>query len=153
MQEMSRRLLAEQNAEYEASLAADQEREARRQEEARKAQEAAQQQAAEEARQRCAATAAGLLGSAAAHAWVQFATWLLGRLSDVAGCCCACWCRSAAAKSMGCVRNKTHWLQASKEIWTQQPAVVFCREGICLCWYMMRSCLSNVNALLCMKFT
>jgi hypothetical protein len=50
---MSRRLLAEQNAEYEASLAADQEREARRQEEARRAQEVAQQQAAEEARQRC----------------------------------------------------------------------------------------------------
>jgi hypothetical protein len=53
LQEMSRRLLAEQNAEYEASLAADQEREARRQEEARRAQEVAQQQAAEEARQRC----------------------------------------------------------------------------------------------------
>jgi hypothetical protein len=53
LQEMSRRLLAEQNAEYEASLAADQQREARRQEEARRAQEAAQQQAAEEARQRC----------------------------------------------------------------------------------------------------
>lgn len=52
LQELSRRLLAEQNAEYEASLAADREREARRQEEARKAEAEAQQRAAEEARVR-----------------------------------------------------------------------------------------------------
>jgi FAS-associated factor 2 len=52
VQELSRRLLAEQNAEYEASLAADREREARRQEEARKAEEDAKQRAEEEARVR-----------------------------------------------------------------------------------------------------
>jgi hypothetical protein len=68
LQEMSRRLLAEQNAEYEASLAADQEREARRQEEARRAQEVAQQQAAEEARQRCVA---GHLDIGLEYAWLQ----------------------------------------------------------------------------------
>lgn len=52
LQDLSRRLLAEQNAEYEASLAADREREARRQEEARKAEEDAKQRAEEEARVR-----------------------------------------------------------------------------------------------------
>jgi FAS-associated factor 2 len=52
VQELSRRLLAEQNAEYEASLAADREREARRQEETRKAEEDAKQRAEEEARVR-----------------------------------------------------------------------------------------------------
>lgn len=52
LQDMSRRLLEEQNAEYEASLAADREREARRQEGVRRAEEEARQKAAEEARQR-----------------------------------------------------------------------------------------------------
>eukprot|EP00878_Enallax_costatus_P020517 GHUV01021694.1.p1 GENE.GHUV01021694.1~~GHUV01021694.1.p1 ORF type:complete len:366 (+),score=105.27 GHUV01021694.1:665-1762(+) len=56
--EMSRRLLAEQNAEYEASLAADRERDARRQEERRKADEEARQAALEEARARAEAEAA-----------------------------------------------------------------------------------------------
>jgi len=51
-QELSRRLLAEQNAEYEASLAADREREARRQEEQRKAEAEARQREEEEARAR-----------------------------------------------------------------------------------------------------
>lgn len=52
LQELSRRLLAEQNAEYEASLAADREREARRQEEAARAADEARQRAEEEARVR-----------------------------------------------------------------------------------------------------
>ncbi len=47
MQEMSRRLLEEQNAEFEASLAADREREARRLEERRVADEEAAAKAAE----------------------------------------------------------------------------------------------------------
>lgn len=51
-QELSRRLLAEQNAEYEASLAADREREAQRQEEQRKAEAEARQREEEEARAR-----------------------------------------------------------------------------------------------------
>jgi FAS-associated factor 2 len=55
--EMSRRLLAEQNAEYEASLAADREREARRQEEQRKVEEATRHTAMEEARARAEAEA------------------------------------------------------------------------------------------------
>ncbi|KAF8073204.1 PUX10 [Scenedesmus sp. PABB004] len=56
--EMSRRLLAEQNAEFEASLAADREREARRAEERRAAEEVAAARAAEEARARAEAEAA-----------------------------------------------------------------------------------------------
>lgn len=57
VQEMFRRLLAEQNAEYEASLAADREREARRQEEQRKVEEEAKQAAMEEAKARYAGPA------------------------------------------------------------------------------------------------
>lgn len=49
---MSRRLLEEQNAEYEASLAADREREARRQELQRQAEEEERQRALQEAQAR-----------------------------------------------------------------------------------------------------
>jgi hypothetical protein len=52
-QEHSRRLLQEQDAEYEASLAADRERAAQRAEQQRHAREEAEARAAEEARERC----------------------------------------------------------------------------------------------------
>jgi len=63
---MSRRLLEEQNAEYEASLAADREREAHRQELQRQAEEEERQRALQEARDRyacisCCFQMAGLL--------------------------------------------------------------------------------------------